>query len=47
MWDWDNCTVNRAKVLPDGKVRIVIKAKPIKTVTLWVIFQDNCGICWG
>ena len=27
MWDWDNCTVNRAKVLSDGKVRIVIRSK--------------------
>jgi hypothetical protein len=27
MWDWDNCTVSRAKVLSDGKVRIVIRSK--------------------
>jgi hypothetical protein len=27
MWDWDNCTVNRAKVLSDGKVRIVIRSR--------------------
>jgi hypothetical protein len=27
MWDWDNCTVSRAKVLPDKKVRIVIRSK--------------------
>lgn len=27
MWDWDNCTVNRAKVLSDGKVRMVIRSK--------------------
>ena len=26
-WDWDNCTVSRAKVLSDGKVRIVIRSK--------------------
>lgn len=26
-WDWDNCSVTRAKVLPDGKVRIVIRSK--------------------
>jgi hypothetical protein len=27
MWDWDNCTVNRAKVLAEGKVRVVIRSK--------------------
>jgi hypothetical protein len=27
MWDWDNCTVNRAKVLSNGKVRLVIRSK--------------------
>ena len=27
IWDWDNCTVSRAKVLSDGKVRIVIRSK--------------------
>ena len=27
MWDWDNCTVSRAKVLSDKKVRIVIRSK--------------------
>jgi hypothetical protein len=27
MWDWDNCSVNRAKVLTDGKVRMVIRSK--------------------
>jgi hypothetical protein len=27
IWDWDNCTVSRAKVLSNGKVRIVIRSK--------------------
>ncbi len=27
IWDWDNCTVNRAKILSDEKVRIVIRSK--------------------
>ena len=27
MWDWDNCTVSRAKVLSEGKVRMVIRSK--------------------
>jgi hypothetical protein len=27
MWDWDNCTVSRAKILSDEKVRIVIRSK--------------------
>ena len=26
-WDWDNCWVYRAKILPDRKVRIVIRSK--------------------
>lgn len=26
-WDWDNCTVSRAKVLPNGEVRLVIRSK--------------------
>jgi hypothetical protein len=27
LWDWDNCTVSRAKILSDGKVRLVIRSK--------------------
>jgi hypothetical protein len=26
-WDWDNCSVTRAKVLPNSEVRIVIRSK--------------------
>jgi hypothetical protein len=26
-WDWDNCAVNRAKVLEEGKVRLVIRSR--------------------
>jgi hypothetical protein len=27
LWDWDNCTMSRAKILPDGKVRLVVRSK--------------------